>query len=373
MKSSRMLLVKGRGPLLAFLQAQYPETKRTALKQLLRHRAVFVNGNPVTRHDHMLETKDRVVIERGAPTPVRKSTVVMPEIVFEDRHIIVINKPEGLLTIATDKETHRTAYRQVMAYVQEDRPHRGERIFIVHRLDRDTSGLLVFARTEESKRTMQENWELAEKKYYAVVEGVPREAEGTIRSHLREHPKSLRMHSAPPSDESKLAITRYRTLRSSRHFALLEVKLETGRKNQIRAHLSEQKTPIVGDKKYDARSNPMKRVGLHAFYLAFVHPVSGKRLVFRTETPIEFDQLLNEDEKVGVGSRVSGFGNAKQSSSLKHRPRSGGVKQQSSFGKRRVRAGIAKGPDADTPAPPAGDKRRKKPQKNTRDIRKKGR
>ncbi len=311
MKSSRMLLAKGRGPLLAFLQAQYPETKRTALKQLLKHRAVFVNGNPVTRHDHMLEPKDRVVIERGAPTPVRKSTVTMPEIVFEDRHIIVVNKPEGLLTIATDKETHRTAYRQVMAYVQEDRPHRGERIFIVHRLDRDTSGLLVFARTEDSKRTMQENWELAEKKYYAVVEGVPREPEGTIRSHLREHPKSLRMHSAPPSDESKLAITRYRTLRSTRHFALLEVKLETGRKNQIRAHLSEQKTPIVGDKKYDARSNPMKRVGLHAFFLAFVHPVSGRRLHFRTDIPREFEELLDEDiattnARTGRTERASG-------------------------------------------------------------------
>lgn len=296
MKSSRMLLVKERTRLMTFLQTQYPETKRTALKQLLRHRAVFVNGNPATRHDHVLEPKDRVVIERGAPAPQRKSKAVMPEIVFEDRHIIVINKPEGLLTIATDKETHRTAYRQVMAYVQEDRPHRGERIFIVHRLDRDTSGLLVFARTEDSKRTMQENWELAEKKYYAVVEGVPREAEGTIRSHLREHPKSLRMHSAPPSEDAKLAITRYRTLRSTRHFSLLEVKLETGRKNQIRAHLSEQKTPIVGDKKYDARINPMKRLGLHAYFLAFVHPVSGRRLQFRTDIPREFDELLDDDK-----------------------------------------------------------------------------
>lgn len=296
MKSSRMLLVKERTRLMAFLQAQYPDTKRTALKQLLRHRAVFVNGNPVTRHDHLLELKDRVVIERGAPAPVRKSSVVMPEIVFEDRHIIVINKPEGLLTIATDKESHRTAYRQVMAYVQEDRPHRGERIFIVHRLDRDTSGLLVFARTEESKREMQENWEHAEKKYYAVVEGVPREAEGTIRSHLREHPKSLRMHSAPPSEDAKLAITRYRTLRSTRHYSLLEVKLETGRKNQIRAHLSESGHPIVGDKKYDAHGNPMKRLGLHAYYLAFVHPVSGRRLQFKAELPEEFEELLASDK-----------------------------------------------------------------------------
>ena len=296
MKSSRMLLVKERTRLMAFLQTQYPETKRTVLKQLLKHRAVFVNGNPVTRHDHLLEPKDRVVIERGAPAPVRKSKVTMPEIVFEDRHIIVVNKPEGLLTIATDKETHRTAYRQVMAYVQEDRPHRGERIFIVHRLDRDTSGLLVFARTEDAKRDLQENWEHSEKKYYAVVEGTPREAEGTIRSHLREHPKSLRMHSAPPSDESKLAITRYRTLRSTRHYSLLEVKLETGRKNQIRAHLSEAGHPVVGDKKYDAHGNPMKRLALHAHYLAFVHPVSGRRLQFKAELPEEFEQLLADDK-----------------------------------------------------------------------------
>jgi 23S rRNA pseudouridine1911/1915/1917 synthase len=301
MKSSRMLLTTRRVALLAYLQEHYPETKRTTLKQLLKHRAVFVNGNPVTRHDHLLEPRDRVVIERGAPTPQRKASVSRPEIVFEDRHIIVIDKPEGLLTIATDKETHRTAYRQVMAYVQEDRPHRGERIFIVHRLDRDTSGLLVFARTEESKRTMQENWERAEKKYCAVVEGVPREPEGTIRSHLRENPKSLKMHSAPPSDESKLAITRYKTLRAARHFALLDVKLETGRKNQIRAHLSEQGNPIVGDKKYDARGNPLKRLGLHAYFLAFPHPVSGKRLLFKSEIPKEFLQLLEEDAAASSG------------------------------------------------------------------------
>lgn len=295
MKSSRTLIVKERTALLAYLQTQYPETKRTALKQLLRHRAVFVNGNAVTRHDHLLEPKDRVVVERGAPAPKHKSSVAKPDIVFEDRHIIVINKPEGLLTIATDKETHRTAYRQVMAYVQEDRPHRGERIFIVHRLDRDTSGLLVFARTEEAKREMQTKWESAEKRYYAVVEGVPREASGTIRSHLREHPKSLRMHSAPPSDDAKLAITRYRVIRSARHFSLLDVKLETGRKNQVRAHLSESGHPIVGDKKYDAHGNPMKRRGLHAYFLAFTHPVSGRRLQFKSDIPKEFEDLLAGD------------------------------------------------------------------------------
>ncbi|MBM3290441.1 MAG: RluA family pseudouridine synthase [Candidatus Hydrogenedentes bacterium] len=296
MKSARMLVVEQRVAMLAYLQRQYPDTKRTALKQLLRHRAVYVNGNPITRHDHVLEPRDRVVIERGAPAPAHKApAVAKPDIVFEDRHIIVINKPEGLLTIATDKEAFRTAYRQTMAYVQEDRPHRGERIFIVHRIDRDTSGLLVFARTEDAKRTMQANWENAEKKYFAVVEGVPREAEGTIRSHLREHPKSLRMHSAPPSDDAKLAITRYRVLRSSRHFALLEVKLETGRKNQIRAHLSEQGNPIAGDKKYDAHSNPIKRLALHAYYLSFPHPATGKRLVFKTDPPEEFERLLVDD------------------------------------------------------------------------------
>jgi RluA family pseudouridine synthase len=298
-----MLMVRERMALLQFLQTQYPETKRTVLKQLLKHGAVFVNGNPVTRHDHFLELRDRVVIERGAPAPVRKSTVAKPDIVFEDRHIIVIDKPEGLLTIATDKETQRTAYRQVMAYVQEDRPHRGERIFIVHRLDRDTSGLLVFARTEDAKRAMQDHWEHAEKKYYAVVEGIPREPQGTIRSHLRENPKSLKMHSAPPSDEAKLAVTRYRVLRSERHFAMLDVKLETGRKNQIRAHLTEQGNPIVGDKKYDARSNPIKRLGLHAYYLAFPHPVTGKRLLFKTDIPKEFVRLLDGDVTATIANK----------------------------------------------------------------------
>lgn len=293
MKSSRLFVVKEPMRLLAFLEANYPETKRTTLKQFLRHRAVFVNGNAVTRHDHLLEPRDRVVVERRGGGPVRP-TGQRPDIVFEDRHLIVINKPAGLLTIATDKEAYRTAYRQVTAYVNEDRPHRGERVFIVHRLDRDTSGLLVLARSEPVKRALQDNWEKAAKKYYAIVEGVPKERQGEIRSHLRENPKSLKVHSARPGDDSKPAVTRYQVLRHSRLFALVEVTLETGRKNQIRAHFTEIGHPVVGDKKYEAKTNPLKRLGLHAYYLAFQHPASGRKLTFKTPVPPDFEALFRE-------------------------------------------------------------------------------
>ncbi|MDZ4857407.1 MAG: RluA family pseudouridine synthase [Candidatus Hydrogenedentes bacterium] len=301
MKISRAIIVRERMPLMAFLQKQYPDTRRTALKQLLKHRAVYVNGNPMTRHDHYLDINDRVVVERAAPALHPKTEIPKPDIIFEDRHIIVINKPEGLLTIATEKETFRTAYRQVMAYVQDDRPHRGERIFIVHRLDRDTSGLVVFARSEAAKTALQGQWEKAEKKYYAVVEGLPQPPAGTIRSHLRENPKSLKVHSTPQADDAKLAITHYKTLEHSRHFALLDVVLETGRKNQIRAHLSENGTPVVGDKKYDARTNPIKRLGLHAYYLSFPHPATGKRMVCKINLPKEFQKLM---EELPVGQSV---------------------------------------------------------------------
>lgn len=289
MRRSRAIVAPTDSLLLAFLQRHLTDLKRTQVKQLLRHGAVFVNGNAVTRHDYRLLKGDRIVVEFHGGRPAPK--VAKPDIVYDDRHIIVIEKPAGLLTIATDEERIRTAYRQVTAYVQAERPHRGERVFIVHRLDRETSGLLVFARNEAAKRALQGRWDGVSKKYYAVVEGVPRQSEGSIRSYLRES-KSLKVHSVAPGPDAKPAVTHYRVIDRTRRFALLEVTPETGRKNQIRAHLSELGHPIVGDGKYGARTRLAKRIALHASYLGFRHPVSGKPMAFRSEMPREFKDIF---------------------------------------------------------------------------------
>ena len=211
-------------------------------------------------------------------------------VLYEDEAILVAEKPAGLLTIATEKVKTETLYYLLNEMLKKRKLYR-ERIFIVHRLDRDASGLLVFAKNERAKRTLQADWENVEKKYYAVAEGAPLEASGEIRSHLVEN-KAMRTFSVEPSERSRLSVTHYRLLKKSRSYSLLEIRLDTGRKHQIRAHLSELGIPIVGDEKYGAQSNPLRRLGLHAFFLSIFHPVSGKKMTFESKLPEIFKKLL---------------------------------------------------------------------------------
>lgn len=263
---------------------------RTKTKQLFKHRSIAVNGKVVQSLTHLLLKGDTVSVSKDQ----KDTKAALPagmKIIYEDEAIIVIEKPAGLLTIASETEKMKTAYYQLNEFLMLRNPKAGERIFIVHRLDRDTSGLIVFAKNEDVKRALQQNWKEVEKRYYAVVEGTPGKKEGEIKSSLRET-KSLRVYSAPNSDEAKPSITRYRVLKPGRGYALLDILLKSGRKNQIRVHLSDIGHPVAGDKKYGAKNNPLNRLGLHAYLLSFKHPVSGKQLRFETTLPGSFNTCL---------------------------------------------------------------------------------
>lgn len=285
------LEVSGDANLIEFLFASYPERKRGDIRRLVKYHSVLVNAKVVARALHPLHAGDTITIQPPKSAISPRKLPPHPEIIHEDDDIIVIDKPARLLTIATDRERERTAYHQMNDYLRAAYPNRDERIFIVHRLDRDTSGLLILARTEQAKQGLQDRWKQVEKRYYAIVEGIPSELEGTITSHLRED-RVLKMRSVSPSQESKLAVTKYRVLRSRADRALLDVSLETGRKNQIRVQLSELGHPIVGDKKYGAKTDFAKRLCLHAYLLEFRHPITGEPLHIESELPESLQRLV---------------------------------------------------------------------------------
>ena len=213
------------------------------------------------------------------------------DIVYQDKYISVINKPYGLLSVSTEKEKENTLFHKVLTY--EKQKHKSNKVFIVHRLDKDTSGLVLFAKTEIIKRKLQDEWDTLVKRreYTAVVEGVVKENTKTIKSYLKEN-TSFVSYSTKNKEEGKLAITKYKKLKSSNRYSLLEIEILTGRKNQIRVHMNEIGHPIIGDKKYGSKTNPIKRMGLHANKLEFVHPVTNELLKLESKVPTQFFKLF---------------------------------------------------------------------------------
>lgn len=212
-------------------------------------------------------------------------------ILYEDLDIIVIDKSAGLLTMGTDCEKENTAYFRLNEYVKKGNPRSRNRIFIVHRLDRGTSGLLVFAKSEQAKHFLQDNWERFDKRYFAVVHGILREKQGTISTFLVEN-SCYRVYSVSDPLQGKFAQTGYQVIKESARYSLLEIKLFTGRKNQIRVHFSEMGHPVVGDKIYGKEDKSLKRLALHSASLTLVHPYTHKEMVFTTEIPAYFKILI---------------------------------------------------------------------------------
>ncbi|RIV18426.1 RluA family pseudouridine synthase [Fibrisoma montanum] len=285
------MVVKEVGELMPFLIAQLPHKNRNNIKTLLRDGQIVVDGRVVTQHNHSLQVGQQVEVrrEKRSATNVYKGLTI----VFEDEHLIVIDKQEGLLSIATHTQKTNTAYHILSSHIKKQNP--ANKLFIVHRLDRDTSGLMVFAKNEPVKRLLQESWQTAveQRTYLAVTEGVLRQPAGTVQSYLQES-KALVVYSSQNPGDGQLAITHYQTLKQTSRYALLKVDLETGRKNQIRVHMQDLGHPVVGDIKYGARSNPIGRLGLHAWVLSFTHPITGEALRFQTTVPRKFAGLFNE-------------------------------------------------------------------------------
>lgn len=205
-------------------------------------------------------------------------------ILHEDRDLIVIDKPSGLLSMGTDRDKTRTAHTILNDYVRKGDPRSRQRVYIVHRLDRETSGILLFARSEEAKLFLQQHWDETEKTYLAVVHGTPSPPEGTITSYLAEN-SALKVYSTQNPQQGKLSTTVYKVVQEHRGVSLLELRLLTGRKHQIRVHLAELGHPVVGDDKYGDGRNGYKRLALHARTLTFTHPHSGQRLTCETALP----------------------------------------------------------------------------------------
>lgn len=298
---NKTLKVDRKEALLAYLFAALPETKKVVLKQHLKHRCISVNGRIQTQFDYALSPGDEVRIESSKSRAVTPALQFHIEIVYEDTALLVINKPAGLLSIATEKIHRETAIFAVNDYLNKKaaaetrRPKFQKRVFIVHRLDRDVSGLLILAKTEAVKLGLQENWDRFKKEYLAVVEGSPKERAGTCSSYLHEN-KFLRVFSSPRplTPEAKRAVTHYEVLKPGENYSLLKIRLETGRKHQIRVHLSDLGHPVAGDKFYNARSNPCGRIALHAWRLEFKHPVTAKDLVFTSPLPPPLARLVEE-------------------------------------------------------------------------------
>lgn len=278
--------------LLNCLVEEFKTASKTTVKQRIAHGNVRVNSKMVTNPAFTLKPGDEVeyIRQEARPNKVKPPYPVL----YEDDAILVAEKPAGLLTIG-NKGLGGTSFYQVMQSWIRERSKDRDKIFVVHRLDREVSGLLVFAKSEAIQEQLKENWEKAVKRYYALVEGYPGRDSGTVEGWLMEGPQQ-RMFTVTEQEGAKYAVTHYRVMDRAEAYTLLEVELETGRKNQIRVHLSDLGCPVVGDRRYGADARFERRIRLHAYYLSLVHPVSGRVAEFKSRMPRGFLVLKNEHE-----------------------------------------------------------------------------
>ena len=279
------LIVEKEGELLDYLYNNLDMPKKR-IKQYLTHGSIFVNNNRTTQYNYKLIPGMNIVIDTD-----NKNKKELPfNILFEDEHIIVVNKPSGLLTIATAKEKDKTLYHIVREYLVSK--NRNARVFIVHRLDKDTSGIVVLAKDEKTKNKLQENWNeyVSLREYVAVVHGKLKKEEDRIVQRLKETKTNLVYISR--NDEGKEAITNYKVIKENDNYSELSIKIETGRKNQIRVAMATIGNPIVGDKKYGDQKDKESRLYLHANRLKMYYPEIKKDILFETPTPSEFKKLI---------------------------------------------------------------------------------
>jgi 23S rRNA pseudouridine1911/1915/1917 synthase len=276
------LQVKEPMSLIEALSTLSPQSSKTTFKAWLKEGRVTVDGNRVQLLDMKLSSGQ--TIELGARAKFMQGGI---RILYDDKALVIIDKPSGVLSVSTVFQKEETAH----AYLKVK--YRPRKIYVVHRLDQDTSGVMVFAFTEESNKALKETFKAhdIDRIYYAVVEGRMEETAGTWQAYLYEDANYV-MHTTQDQQKGVLAITHYKVKARTRQYSLLELKLETGKKNQIRVHCQQAKHPIAGDKKYGAMTDPFKRLGLHAYLLAFKHPLTGRKISMTSPLPEVFEKVF---------------------------------------------------------------------------------
>lgn len=277
--------------LMAFLMQKMAGISRNKVKTLLANRVILVDNTITTQYNFQLKPGMKVQVSKAKNN--REFKHPMLKLVYEDAYLIVVEKKEGLLSVSTDHQKERTAQHILSEYVK--RSHRNNRIFVVHRLDRETSGLMMYAKDEKTQNTLRDNWHdiVTDRRYVSIVSGDMEKDYGTIESWLTD--RKLYVSSSPVDDgEGKYAVTHYRTIKRANGYSLMELNLETGRKNQIRVHMSDLGHPVVGDRRYGCETDPLGRMALHAFKLCFYHPVTGQLMEFETTYPSSFKALMQK-------------------------------------------------------------------------------
>lgn len=280
-------IVKESSKLLEFLFNHLTGWSKKTIKQRLQGSSVAVNGEINTKHDFLLNVDDVVEVGVVKKASTQAQTLQKLEIIYQDKDIIAINKPAGLLSVGNTTENKQHAL--AILRNQLSRAKNQVKLWPVHRLDRDTSGVLLFATSKEMRETVMDKWSISEKIYLAIVEGCPKEKQGTIDQPLRADEKEYRMH-VGKHPGAKPAITHYTVKQTTAERSLLEVKIETGRQHQIRAHLAWLGHSIIGDERYGTKGEKM---GLHAKKLTIIHPVKKKPMSFEADAPRDFYALLN--------------------------------------------------------------------------------
>lgn len=262
------------------------EPNRKKAKNLLSNKSIFINNKNISQFNYLLHKNDIIEIKKYVNQKIKDKI----SIIYEDKDIIVVNKPHGLLTISTDKEKEHTLYALVSSYVKQKNSK--NKIFVIHRLDKETSGIIMFAKNEKIKNLYQDNWNFLVKYrgYTAIIEKQLEKKEDTIKLYLKEN-KTLKTYIAK---DGKKAITKYKVLKENEQYSLLDIEILTGRKNQIRATFEYLKHPIIGDIKYGSTNKSLKRLALHAHKLTIINPNTKQEMIFETKIPKDFSVLFKE-------------------------------------------------------------------------------
>lgn len=289
MKNNYTINVSEDNLLYDFLRSKLSNESKNNIKSLLLRKNVYVNDKLQTKYNYELHKGDIISIKTAQF--IDEETNIKLKIIYEDKDIIVVDKPSGILTISTKKEKNLTIYHLVMNYLKSK--NKNNKVFIIHRLDKDTSGILIFAKSEKIKNLFQNKWNdiIKERRYYAIVLNKLKDKQGIIKSYLKENKDHI-VYSTNDKVNGKLAITEYKVIKEIEKYALLDINIKTGRKNQIRVHLSDLSSPIIGDKKYGYETKLIKRLALHAYKLKLIDPRNGKIIQFTSDLPSEMKKIV---------------------------------------------------------------------------------